>query len=133
MYTMGVVTLKPCMSRKCAAGKSYYDIPYQHVRVEKKYIAFENGFCRLKVPLSVHRTLRMRPSNAEGEAAANKAWIKLYHKDPCGRSKKARLNEGERTVSRDGQVSLRKATFRVGHVNTSLLISDLSNLTRYII
>ena len=32
---------------------------------------------------SVHRGIRMRPVDVEGEAAATKAWMNLYYKDTC--------------------------------------------------
>ena len=60
---------------------------------------------------SVHRALRMRPSDVEGEAAANKAWLNLYYKDSCLRSKKTPLAEGERT-----RISRRKGEFEKGYV-----------------
>jgi hypothetical protein len=60
---------------------------------------------------SVHRTLRMRPSNVEGEAAANVAWINLYYKDSCVRSEKVPLNEGERT-----RISRWKGEFEIGYI-----------------
>jgi transposase InsO family protein len=60
---------------------------------------------------SVHRILKMRPTDVEGEAAANKAWINLYYKDSCLRSKKTPLTEGERT-----RISRWKGEFEKGYV-----------------
>jgi hypothetical protein len=41
-----------CVLVKCAMGKSYYDIRYQHVRIDhRKCVSFENRYFRLKVAL----------------------------------------------------------------------------------
>ena len=61
---------------------------------------------------AVHRSLRMRPYDVQGEEAATKAWINLYYKDSCKpHTKRTTLEEGQRA-----RISHWKGEFEKGYV-----------------